>query len=148
MAEVATGVLHNVGNVLNSVNVTTTLLSSRLRKSKASYVGQVATLMQSHNSDLGEFMTRNPKGQRLPAYLAELSGSLAREQATALEELDGLHKNIEHIKDIVAMQQNFAKVCGVTEIVKTSELVEDALRMNASSLARHDVQVFRDFGVH
>ena len=39
MAEVATGVLHNVGNVLNSVSVSATLVADRLRRSK---VGQFA----------------------------------------------------------------------------------------------------------
>ena len=34
MAEVATGVLHNVGNVLDSVNVSATLLQENITKSK------------------------------------------------------------------------------------------------------------------
>jgi C4-dicarboxylate-specific signal transduction histidine kinase len=59
--------------------------------------------------------------------------------------MDLLRKNIEHIKDIVAMQQSYATVAGVTESIKASELVEDALRLNAGALTRHDVQVVRQY---
>jgi PAS domain S-box-containing protein len=145
MAEVATGVLHNVGNVLNSVNVAANMLAERLRKSKITSVGRVAALMQEHAQDLGEFMTADPKGRLLPSFLEQLSAHLAAEQAAALEELSGLEKNIDHIKDIVAMQQSYAKVSGVTEKVNVLDLVEDALRMNDRALIRHDVKLVREY---
>ena len=43
------------------------------------------------------------------------------------------------------MQQSFAKVSGVTETLQVTDLVEDALRMNSSGLARHDIQVIKEF---
>jgi C4-dicarboxylate-specific signal transduction histidine kinase len=42
MAEMATGVLHNVGNVLNSVNVSAGLVTERLRASKVDGVARLA----------------------------------------------------------------------------------------------------------
>jgi PAS domain S-box-containing protein len=145
MAEVATGVLHNVGNVLNSVNVSSTLLFDRLKKSKVPYVGRIAALFNEHAANLGGFLNDDPKGKRVPSYLSELADHLAAEQAEALKELSGLHKNIEHIKDIVTMQQTYAKVSGVTQTVRVHELIEDALRMNESALLRHGVQLRRDY---
>jgi PAS domain S-box-containing protein len=145
MAEVATGVLHNVGNVLNSVNVAASLLSERLRKSKISTVGRVAAMLQEHENDLGEFVTRDPKGRLLPSFLGQLGAHLAAEQVSFLEELTGLEKNIDHIKDIVAMQQSYAKVSGVTQTVGVLELVEDALSMNDRALLRHDVKLVREY---
>jgi C4-dicarboxylate-specific signal transduction histidine kinase len=70
---------------------------------------------------------------------------LQRERDDCLVELDSLRKNVEHIKDIVAMQQNYAKVSGVTELIGVTELVEDALRLTANGLARHNITVVRDF---
>ncbi len=145
MAEVATGVLHNVGNVLNSVNVAASCLADSLKKSKAANLSKVVTMLREYEGDLGTFFASDPKGKQLPAYLAQLTGHLASEQTAALKELAGLQKNIEHIKDIVTMQQSFAKVSGVTETLQVTDLVEDALRMNSSSFARHDIQVIRDF---
>ena len=145
MAEVATNVLHNVGNVLNSVNVASSCVADSLRKSKAANLSKVVALLREHEADLGHFLTTDPKGKQLPGYLAQLAEHLAGEQAAALKELAQLQKNIEHIKDIVTMQQSFAKVSGVTETLQVTDLVEDALRMNASTLARHDIQVIREF---
>lgn len=63
-----------------------------------------------------------------------------------LNELAALRKNVTHVKDIVSMQQNYAKVSGVIETVQLTELLEDTLRMNAGSLARHDLRVIREYG--
>jgi two-component system NtrC family sensor kinase len=145
MAEVATGVLHNVGNVLNSVNVSATLVADKLRHSKVANLSRICQMMRDHESDLAGFLTGDPKGQIVVPYLTTLAEGLSAERVAATAELEGLQKNIEHIKDIVAMQQNYAKTSGVAETVSIPDLVEDALRMNAGSLARHDVDVARDY---
>jgi PAS domain S-box-containing protein len=141
MAEVATSVLHNVGNVLNSVNVSATLVSDQMRRSKVPFVGKVAELFAAHSGNLMEFLTNDPKGRKIGPYLSTLSDDLACEQKKMGEELDHLRKKIEHIKEIVAMQQNLAQVSGVSESVPVTELVEDAMRINASSLSRHEVEL-------
>jgi C4-dicarboxylate-specific signal transduction histidine kinase len=145
MAEVATGVLHNVGNVLNSVNVSATLVADKVRHSKATNLAKVCSLLAQHQADLANFLTTDPKGRIVPVYLANLSDTLAAEQKSVTAELDNLRKNIEHIKEIVGMQQDYAKTSGVNETVSVPDLVEDALRINTGSLARHEVDVSRDY---
>jgi PAS domain S-box-containing protein len=145
MAEVATGVLHNVGNVLNSVNVSATLVSDHVRQSKTVNIAKVAVLFDQHKADLAGFLTTDARGRMIPDYLGTLGESLATEQKVMLGELDHLRKNIEHIKDIVAMQQTYARTSGMTETVAVPDLIEDALRINAGSLARHDVVLTRDY---
>lgn len=144
-ADVASSVLHNVGNVLNSVNISSSCVATKLRHSKAGDLAKVVKLLGDHESDLGGFFADDPRGRTVPAYLKKLANHLADEQADSILELDQLQKNIEHIKDIITMQQSFAKVSGVSELVKPAELVEDALKMNASSLARHDIHVIKEF---
>jgi signal transduction histidine kinase len=148
MAEVATGVLHNVGNVLNSVNVSASLIADQLRKSKTVNVRKVASLLAEHTADLGEFLTTHPRGKELPRYLGHLADHLDAEHSGVLAELDLLKKNIEHIKDIVSVQQSYARVSGVSETVKVTDLIEDTLRMNAGALLRHEVQVVREYDSH
>ncbi|MGD0651208.1 MAG: CHASE sensor domain-containing protein [Verrucomicrobiia bacterium] len=145
MAEVATNVLHNVGNVLNSVNVSFALVSDRVRKSKLSNLAKAAGLLQEHKDDLAAFLNGDPKGMQLPGYLVNLAQHLTEEQAEVLKELQSLNGNVEHIKEIVAMQQNYSRVSGVVESLPVTELVEDALRMHAAALERHDVQVIREY---
>lgn len=145
MAEVATGVLHNVGNVLNSVNVSATLLTERLRHSEIANLAKVSQLLTEHRADLAEYLTRDGKGKLIPAFLGALAEQLSEERAAQLQELTSLQQNIDHVKDIVATQQNYAKMSGIVETLPVMPLVEDALRMNVGALARHKVRVVREY---
>jgi PAS domain S-box-containing protein len=145
MAEVATGVLHNVGNVLNSVNVSSTLICDQVRNSKASRLKDVVLLLNKNADNLGSFIVNDPKGKIIPGYLTTLSERLTAEQQDLLKELELLTKNIEHIKEIVAMQQNYARVSGIIESLSIKNLMEDALQMNAAALSRHGILVSRNY---
>jgi PAS domain S-box-containing protein len=144
MAEVATNVLHNVGNVLNSVNVSASVVSERIKKSKCAKLGQVAALLTEHASGLASFLT-GPKGRHVPGYLQELAADLVSERDTAVSELMELRGNVEHINEIVAMQQSYAKRGGLIETVDIRGLVDDSLRMNEGAFSRHGVKMNRDY---
>jgi PAS domain S-box-containing protein len=144
MAEVATGVLHNIGNVLNSVNVSATLVASHVRNTKAANVAKLAALFDGHKGDLVGFLTNDPRGRTIPEYLGSLAESLAAEQKMMVTELDELRKNVDYIKGIVAMQQTYATASGVIEAVSVPEMIEDALRINAGSLASRDIETICD----
>ena len=145
MAEVATGVLHNVGNVLNSVNVSASLVREKLRNSKAPKLGKAAALLTGKNGGLADYLTNDPNGQKLPGYFAKLGEFLVAENEELLREVDQLGHNIEHIKEVVAMQQNYAKVSGVFEQLPAERLVEDAIAMNIGAFERHGVVLVRQF---
>ena len=144
MAEVASNVLHNVGNVLTSVNVSANLVSECVRDAKVAGLGRAAAMLKEREKDMVAFLTMDERGRKLPAYLTQLAEHLQGNQKLALKELAALRDNIEHIKETVAMQQSYAKLCGVSEIVEVNSLIEDSLRMNAAALARHGVSVNRE----
>jgi PAS domain S-box-containing protein len=145
MAEVATNVLHNVGNVLNSVNVSATLVVDIVKKSKISSLAKIVGLLREHEQELGTFVTSDPRGKQLPTYLAQLSEQLLIDQKATIRELDSLRRNIDHIKEIVAMQQNFARLGGLKEMISVVNLVEDSIRLNEGALSRQRVEVIREF---
>lgn len=145
MAEVATTVLHNVGNVLNSVNISASLVAEKVKNSKLANLGRAADMLRENAADLPNFLANDPKGSKLPAYFATLAESMAEEQNEMLAEIASLCANIEHIKEIVAMQQAYAKVAGMQETLKATDLLEDALRLNAGAVERHHVQVICEF---
>jgi PAS domain S-box-containing protein len=145
MSEVATGVLHNVGNVLNSVNVSAAILVDKVRKSDVSSVAQIAEMMQQHADNLGTFLTADERGRLIPKYLAELGRLLVADQSALMAELESLGKNIEHIREIINTQQSYAKISGVLEPVRPADLIEDALRINDAALRRHGVRIVRDY---
>jgi signal transduction histidine kinase len=146
MAEIATNVLHNVGNVLNSVNVSADVVRGKVRDSKSQGLGKAVQLIRDHAADLGDFLTRDEKGKLLPGYLVKLAGALEAEQREILEEMGHLTKSVDHIKEIVATQQSYAGASSVVESVLVHDLVEDALRMNSGSLTRHHVGVVNEVG--
>ncbi|HEX3627547.1 MAG TPA: ATP-binding protein [Verrucomicrobiae bacterium] len=145
MSEVATSVLHNVGNVLNSVNVSAAVVSDHIAEFKIQNIGQVARLMREHANDLGNYLTNDPKGKQLPDYLAKLATHLGSEQTLILKEIGFVRTKIEHIKQIVTTQQSYGKVMGLAESVRMDDLVEDVLRIQAVEMAEHQVSVKRDY---
>ncbi len=145
MSEVATSVLHNVGNVLNSVNVSSSLISEKIRDSKVPNIAKAVALMRAHENDLAGFLANDPKGRQLLDYLSNLAAHLAQEQEEVLQEAGSLAKKIMHIKEIVAMQQDYAKSVGILESLSSIDLVEDAVRMNIGSMERHHVKLVREY---
>lgn len=145
MAEIATNVLHNVGNVLNSVNVSSALAFDGVSKLSVSGLERTVSLLREHQDDLGVFLTKDYRGQKILPYLSQLSLHMGNEKAATLKELQSLRENIEHIREIVVMQQSFATVSGIKEAVDMRELIENSLKINSTAMNRHGVSVIRDF---
>jgi signal transduction histidine kinase len=144
MSEIATSVLHNVGNVLNSVNVSASLVEDRVAQLKARSIGKVAELIGQHRGDLPRFFAEDPRAANLPGYLDLLVRAIDRDQQHLLGELASMRRNVDHIMAIVMLQQNFARTPnGVAEQLSLAELVEDALRFDQPAYERHDIAVDR-----
>ncbi|MDB6018275.1 MAG: multi-sensor signal transduction histidine kinase [Pedosphaera sp.] len=145
MAEIATNMLHDVNNVLCSINITSSCLEDSIRNSKAASLSKVVKLLREHEADLGAFLTIDPRGKLLPGFLAGLAGELIREQTAALKDLADLQSNIEHIKHVVSAQQSLAKAADSAETVQIGDVVDEALRMDSGALTRHNVEVIHEF---
>ncbi|WP_245591674.1 sensor histidine kinase [Cystobacter fuscus] len=145
MAEIATNVLHNVGNVLNSVYTAAQLARERMNGMKLEHVGRVARLLQDHQGELTTFVIQDERGRHLLPFLDKLGQNLLDERGSMLELLGDIGRYTEHIGDIVKVQQNHARMPRIQESVSLAELVEDALRINAAGLSRHQVKVDRQW---
>ncbi len=143
MAEVATSVLHNVGNVLNSVNVSVSLLGSHLRDGRYETLAKVANLLGKNAATPG-FLTEDEKGRKIPAYLERISEHLVEQQATMSRELLSLRKNVAHIEDIVQMQQSYSRLHAARESLRAAELFDDAVRLSGAGLAHCHIKLVRE----
>jgi signal transduction histidine kinase len=144
MAEIATGVLHNVGNVLNSLNVSVSMISDQVKASRIAGLTRSIELVETYPGGLPAFLATE-KGKVLPSYLSSVSRRLSEENAKVLEELGSVNRHVDHIKTIVAMQQSYARPSGVLESIMLSELVDDALHMGESSFVRHGIEIVKDY---
>ncbi|WP_417384303.1 cache domain-containing protein [Gimesia sp.] len=145
-AEIATSVLHNVGNVLNSVNVSASVIQEKLSQSSVHNLMKGIDVMKQHIEDIGDFVTRDERGKHLPCYLIDVSHQLSSEEDYILEEINSLIHNIDHIKSIVASQQIHAKTdTDLIKVFSLNELLENAIKINLASMERHAIKVVRKF---
>jgi C4-dicarboxylate-specific signal transduction histidine kinase len=145
MAEIATGVLHNVGNVLNSLNVSTTIIREKLRRSEFLTLGKVRGLLKEHEADIAAFLTSDPKGKLVPGFIIKLADNIDKELSLLQEEHEQVARNVEHIKEIVAMQQTYARVSGSREELPIASLVDDALQINRAGFEREGIEIVREY---
>ncbi len=145
MAEIATSVLHNVGNVLNSVNVSVELATTKMRQFPLNDFARVVAMMNDHRADLGAFIEKDQRGSHIPAFLATLSEILSEDQRGLLAEMASLAQNVEHIKQIINVQQTHAKLGRTAVDVNLPHAIEDALQVTCGSLKQGLIEVQREF---
>lgn len=146
MAEVATGVLHNVGNVLNSLNVAAKLLSERLQKSRFDKLCQATEMLKEHLPDDPEFFVKDSRGQALPGYLADLSTYLREEQGRLSETTSDMIERIEHIRDMIMLQQMHSAVRPLLESLDLATVMDEAVRLEMSVYGTHqDIRIERQY---
>jgi len=140
-AEVATDVLHNVGNVLNSINISARFIEDKITNSKAENLKKVVDLLSEHTGDLGTFLTENARGKHIPIYLAEVTRFLLGEQKVISEKLQSLTKNVGHVKQIIKAQQGYARSGGAVALMQIDEVIEDAMEINYAALKQYGIEL-------
>jgi PAS domain S-box-containing protein len=144
MAEVATDVLHNVGNTLNSINVSCALILDRVKQRSFANLAKIPELLRQNSGQLDLFLTADAQGKCVSEYLEVVAQTFEQDQAFLVNELTELRGHIEHINQIVSMQQSYARVAGLEEALDVRQLIEDAIEINSAGLDRHDVHVRRE----
>ncbi|MBN1205490.1 MAG: AAA family ATPase [Myxococcaceae bacterium] len=144
MAEVATSVLHNAGNVLTSAVVNLETMSATVGASRVGRLKQVAGMLEEHQEDLAGFLTRDPRGGLLPSYLSALAEEFLRNQALLQSDMEAMGKHLDHLRAIVRVQQPYVRETLLPEECELHQLVEDALSIQLPALRRHGITVTRE----
>lgn len=129
MSEIATGILHNVGNVLNSVNISASLVSQRVEGLCIDDLQRLAEVITDHKDDLASFLSNDPRGQHIQPFLSALVVELSEEQRSIRTEVDSLTNGIDHICELIKSQQSLAKGTKLIEPTDLSERLDEALRI-------------------
>ena len=141
MAELATGVLHNVGNILNTLNVNARLMSDQLRDSKVQQLHKASKLLAENGAKGSAFFTDDPRGRALPDYLTKVSDFLMAENTRLQGQMHEVLDRIEHIRDVIVLQQKHGKVRMDEAEADLVGLVQDALRLEGDALSNGGVDV-------
>ena len=145
MTEVAIGVLHNVGNVLNSITISVATLAEHLNNSKLNQLGRVVGIFKDPEIDLAHFFTKDPKGKILPEFMEKLAERLGKEQDKAQKEVARMTSHVSHAIEVIRAQQDQAKMVAVLEPIEPSELLEDAIRISGLGLPERKVSIHREY---
>lgn len=138
MADVATGILHNVGNVLNSINVTVNLIRRQTEESRArAMLPRLQQLLGEHHDDLSEFIRNDPRGRHFPEFLGSLLSETAAELDGIGEQIAKLARAVEHVNQIVASQHQHAKNVLVIQQVNLPDLIDHAIQTAAAGSPDH-----------
>jgi two-component system NtrC family sensor kinase len=130
MAEIASEVLHNVGNAVNTANCCAEVISDRLNHSRLSGLEKTASLLSEQAPNAAQFFSEDPRGPKLISYLVTLTAALQKEQVENLSELQRLQETIRHIRDAIASQQSHARKSDFRQRVDLRALLNETLLVN------------------
>jgi C4-dicarboxylate-specific signal transduction histidine kinase len=145
MADMATGVLHNIGNILNSVNLAGEQINRITSGSKIKGFIKANELLEAHNENLAEFFTNDDRGKKLPAYYLKMGKVLSGEMSDIQKETQELIDKTTMMKEVISTQQAYAHTGFHTEQLEIHELMEDALKIQISSLEKWGVKLHKHY---
>jgi signal transduction histidine kinase len=146
-AEVATEVLHNVGNTFNSISVASERLREMLRQSGCVTLPPIVKLMEEHKDNLQAFCSNDPRGQKLPRYFASLSARLMQERELMLEEVSQQLRHIRRAAEIIRTQQDTARGKGFVELLDLPAVLEESVDIFSKKIIERQIIVERDYKV-
>jgi signal transduction histidine kinase len=142
MADVASTVLHNVGNVLNSVNVSIDVAMRALKRVPIADIAVLTSLLQQHRHELVLYLSEDVQGKQIPSYLTMLAESMTQSHALVETELMGLSRNVDHIRQVVDRQVHLARSeQTMWEPVRFQNLMEQALAIHRPTLDRRGCEI-------
>ncbi|MFA6288096.1 MAG: ATP-binding protein [Opitutaceae bacterium] len=133
MAEVATGVLHNIGNALNSINVSTELLFAQIQDQARGSSSALRDFFTAPPENAAAVFSSHPTGPGVKKFATSLSSLVAVQMEEASRELAALRTGVTHLKDIVSRQQSLAKNAPISEPFDLREAISDAILLNKIS---------------
>lgn len=147
MAEVAVGVLHNVGNLLTSVHVCAEEISAAAAAAPVAGLLRANGLLAEHRTDLPGFFARDPRAALLPDYYDRVAAGLSADLDRIRGEAGELGDKTSLVRDSIKTLQEFARAGMDTllwEEVDIPSLLDAALAIQATELLRHGVRTVRE----
>ncbi len=143
MADIATGIVHNVGNVLNSVKTSVQVIDNILKESLIINFKRANDLLRENMDTLEEFLINNSKGKMLMEYYLRIEEGLSKEHFQIEELTNRLIRMVDAIADIISAQQNYTNVDFLVEKSSLDKTVDDALTMMIQLITNQQVIVKR-----
>ena len=145
MADVASSILHNVGNVLNSLIVNAAQLDERIQNSEIKTLIQVKGLIESQGDSLEAFVRSDPKSVKLLHLVARVARALENDQNQMTDGLSSIRSHLDHVRSIVARQQKHARAAGIIEELSLENVLEDAIEISCGEFTSLGIRLVRSY---
>lgn len=141
-AQLAAMTLHNIGNAITPVLVYTEMLSGREDKQTLGYLSECYEDLFSHKENLGAYVTSDPRGTRVAAYMKTLIDTLLEQKAKNGDIMAKIMSGVSYMAQVLTLQQSYApEQVDMKENVNLNILVTDALNMQESTLALRGIRL-------
>jgi PAS domain S-box-containing protein len=145
MADVAVGILHNVGNVLNSANVSTGVLVESFKNSHFEKFFAICEIIAKHQDDFVNYVKNDDKGKLLPKYIVALGESLRSVYNSMSDEVANIDDKVQVIRGIVTAQQDLTNVKNYHEKINLKELMQHTILMSGIQFSRCKINLYEDY---
>lgn len=145
MADIATGTLHNVGNILNSVKTSSHVIFDIVNSDTMNGYKKANEMLRDNIEQLETFICQNPKGLKLMRYYLKLEDVLDEREEKIKEHLQRLKDKVDAISDVIAAQQSYAGNRSLAEFYFLPDIIDDALTMQSNSMERYHIQIEKQF---
>jgi signal transduction histidine kinase/DNA-binding LacI/PurR family transcriptional regulator len=145
MADIATGTLHNIGNVLNSINTSIFMMKDIIQDSPLDDFQRANELLENHMKDLANFITNDPRGKKLLQFYLKLETPFNDLQSLIYNHLNRLMDRINLVNEIIIAQQNYAGARPISEELDLAEVIDDALKIQLASLEKYAIKIVKNY---
>jgi len=145
VAEVAINVLHNIGNVLNSVNVINQTNYEIIKKSKTNALHKTTELLTENTDHIADYLSSDPRGKKIPELFVKLAIALKEENSSLEENSYRMLNSISMMTNIISTQQEYAKTDLLQENIQLSSILDEAISIQANLIKTHHVQLIRHY---
>lgn len=145
MAEVATNILHNIGNILNSSYVSIDLLKANRNQNCQKKLMKIAEILEQNSNNILEFLSCDPKGQLMPKYLLTLTRTILKESEGNAIEINNIFNDLQNIREIVSLQSTVGGLSSMKEKVYIPDLIDSALNITLSSLKNAGLEIEKSY---
>ncbi len=144
LADITTGTLHNVKNILSSVKTSSDFMRKILHGDSLTGFKRANEMLRENIGNIENFICNDPKGKKLMEFYLKIEEVLDKEVQTTKKHMNRLREKVNAIENIVTTQQSYGGSIPVREHLEIIDIIEDALTMQMESIKNHSINVTKE----
>ncbi|MCX7708512.1 MAG: substrate-binding domain-containing protein [Clostridia bacterium] len=145
MADVAIEIIHNIGNLLNSINASAVLMEELTKAPSFDDFSRANRLLAEQINDFDNFLCSDPRGKKLLQFYLKLGDSFIALKSQLFTQVNRLGDKINSVGEMITSQQNYAGVNLALEELDLVGTLEDAIRLLSESLEKFGIKIERKY---